>query len=209
MSSSQKNPRKVSKKNHNKNQIQKNSEEKVMERWYEEATKRLVGRAEGKPSAKAAEEAHERGKQLSTSASQVGVSFGGTAFQVEYFKTKFARRGQLLYQVLLKIKEEEIFKKTDCLSVQSFGGGPGTDSAGAIWFVRHFHPTIGTLNIDLYDKEPTWKRFTHLLYDIFGMKGDDTLIFNLCDITVGVTDLLNCKCSPSHLARSEERRVGK
>ena len=63
--------------------------------------------------------------------------------------------------------------------VCSFGGGPGTDASGLVWFQKQ-HPEL-KFDCVLYDNETTWKRYMKTLQSIFG---EEVIIsFKKCDVT--------------------------
>ena len=163
--------------------------------WFENGTKKLVEKAQQKKKGQSSHcgssgkqrklhhEVKERSVALSTSSSSVGVSFAGRAFQADYFQTKFARRGILLFRLLTLLKDQEVFRREGIL-VGSFGGGPGTDAAGFVWAHRQHWPSL-RIELQLYDKESTWKYYLETLRGLFQ---DDiwSLSFNCCDTTKSI-----------------------
>ena len=124
-------------------------------RWLAEGATTLAAKAapkvrhEGRNAAQK-KEAQARSAALSTTADTTGVSFRGRAFQKLYFETKYARRGQLVHDVLARLlgdrssadartvrhllRAELTAKRSGKpqLTVCSVGGGPGTDAAGVV-----------------------------------------------------------------------------
>ena len=71
--------------------------------WYDRTTATLCKKACPVLSKKDKAEAKARSACLSTSSDKVGVKFSGGAFQADYYKTKFRKRGELCYDVLADI----------------------------------------------------------------------------------------------------------
>ena len=130
-------------------------EELDVARWLAEGAATLAAKAAPKgrhEKCKAAskKEAQARSAALSTTADTVGVSFRGRAFQQLYYETKYARRGQLVHDILERLlgdrssdraratrrllRNELTAKRSGKarLTVCSVGGGPGTDAAGVV-----------------------------------------------------------------------------
>ena len=182
--------------------------------WYDDTTRALVERSLSKTGGvltkKAAAEARERSSDLSTSSDKKGVKFSGGAFQASYFKSKFARRGQLLNAIMCDLKisfpnecvvphdpslgeiQEAHKPNKEVVGVASFGGGPGTDAAGLAWYQRDHCPD-SQFQCILYDFEKSWKRYTSTLETAFVQVGRVSLQFFPCDVTRGVDDYANFK----------------
>ncbi|MDP2434462.1 MAG: hypothetical protein Q8P67_01820 [archaeon] len=177
-----------------------------MHDWYQEATLELVARAEAKKGgqkgsqhqhqhqqqARMADEARHRSAELSTSSSSRGVSFAGRSVQGHYFRSKFARRGVLLYQLLWMLREEPVFQsRPAALSVVSIGGGPGTDASGFVWLRKRLLRDTA-IDVHLCDKESTWKYYLETLRGLFA--GDvASLSFDTCDSTVALDAAQNAR----------------
>lgn len=181
-------------------------------RWYEDAAQVLVAHAQAKVrggvSKTAAAEAKQRSSALATTSDKRGVSFAGAAFQAEYFKSKFRRRGKLLEDILCDLRVD--WTATGCppgralggqgdiidglpIRVASFGGGPGTDAAGLVGW-QQGDPQRANIRFSctLYDYEATWKRYTKTLAGLFQPTVAD-LCFHPCNVTVPLNDAENRK----------------
>lgn len=160
--------------------------------WFAQTTTALMERAQkGKGKAQhankgAQKEARQRASDLSTSSSTVGVSFSGAVFQADYFKRLFQKRGELAWSVLRDL-EPALPWATDAAHVRvaSFGGGPGTDSAGLVWLARWHYPHT-VFHVDLFDYETTWKKYTHTLQEQFGPRVQ--LSFSPCNVTLALEE---------------------
>jgi len=75
--------------------------------------------------------------------------------------------------------ESKMKRSTHKVQVASFGGGPGTDAAGLVWFHKN-HPEL-SFECVLYDNEASWKRYTKTLNRLFG--DDVQCSFEKCDVT--------------------------
>eukprot|EP00961_Rhodomonas_salina_P214693 2899363-Rhodomonas_salina.1 len=158
--------------------------------WFETATRALVDHARGKDgkqdTKQSIREAKLRSSELSTSSDKKGVSFAGSAFQAEYFTSKFARRGMLLYAVMSDLSRSSgpqgLFpvRSDSVVQVASFGGGPGTDAAGIVWIQKELFPS-DSVQCVLYDYEKSWKRYLKTLSDLFAPAV--YLDFQPCDVT--------------------------
>ena len=130
-------------------------EELDVARWLAEGAATLAAKAAPKgrhEKCKAAskKEAQARSAALSTTADTTGVSFRGRAFQQLYYETKYARRGQLVHDILERLMGDRSSDRARAtrrllraeltakrsgkarLTVCSVGGGPGTDAAGVV-----------------------------------------------------------------------------
>lgn len=171
--------------------------------WYNDAVQLLVQRSKGggkKPNSKGKGhaggshkskkqrqqdvEAKRRSAALSTSSAQTGVSFAGAAFQASYFTSKFERRSKLLHSIIRGHKWN-----TDSVNVASFGGGPGTDVAGLVGARNHANQRF---HCKLFDAEPTWKRYSKTLGDLFAPH-NITVEHRLCDVTQSLHTDVNRK----------------
>ena len=65
------------------------------------------------------------------------------------------------------------------IRVGSFGGGPGTDAAGLVWFQKE-HPEL-SFEVQLFDYETSWKRYVKTLNTLFGRHVNVT--FAPCDVS--------------------------
>jgi hypothetical protein len=65
------------------------------------------------------------------------------------------------------------------IRVGSFGGGPGTDAAGLVWFQKE-HPEL-SFEVQLFDYETSWKRYMKTLNTLFGHHVNVT--FAPCDVS--------------------------
>jgi hypothetical protein len=180
------------------------SQERAMDVWFAHAVQSLVDHAQQKSlgGAKLTSagckkmrqrqigEVRNRLAALSTSSDTLGVSFAGAAFQEKYFATKFQRRGTLLYEVLCDLSLT--FLDSTMINVASFGGGPGTDASGLVWWQQDMHPAI-VFQCILYDREPTWKRYLQVLSRLFQSAGRVALSFAPCDVTLCLGDEKNSK----------------
>ncbi|OQS00346.1 nuclear ribonuclease Z [Thraustotheca clavata] len=171
----------------------------VRKQWFDQATLALVTNAQEramkaktkKQGAKdLAREARQRSSQLSTSSDTVGVSFAGAAFQADYFSSKFAKRGMLVYSIIqdLLSKSSSLINGSDEITVASFGGGPGTDAAGIVWIQKEFFPNC-TVECTLFDYETSWKRYVKTLDSLFGDAVN--VNFRPCDVTQPVNSDAN------------------
>jgi hypothetical protein len=66
--------------------------------------------------------------------------------------------------------------------VGSFGGGPGTDTAGLVWFQRE-HPEL-CFECVLFDYEKSWRRYETTLRSLFGAGVD--VAFAPCDVSAPI-----------------------
>ena len=164
--------------------------------WFADSTHQLINfiNRKGKVGKEDVKEAALRSKKLSTSSDVVGVKFTGAAFQLNYFQSKFSRRGRLLFDVIEQCMIKEEFRKNiieiprvyneSILNVASYGGGPGCDSAGLVWAKRKlFDNEINLINCTLYDYEKSWKKYVGILQEIFNK--DVNLSFSPNDVTKG------------------------
>ena len=119
-------------------------------------TKPARGKQSRRREAARADEARARSAALSRVADTVGVSFSGREFQRQYYASKFALRGELVYSIfrhafasagagdqtaLRRVFERELTARGSgrrALRVCSVGGGPGTDAAGVVAANRDF-----------------------------------------------------------------------
>ena len=120
--------------------------EREVRSWLTQTKMELISKHFGAPPASLPRgDAKSLMKQLATTADTQGISFKSKVLQREYFADKFERRGLLIYsifahafdsnsndsdsQALRRVFESQLLNKPT-IAVSSFGGGPGTDSAG-------------------------------------------------------------------------------
>eukprot|EP00941_MAST-03F_sp_MAST-3F-sp1_P004718 g4718.t1 len=223
--------------------------------FFQNATALLVRKAlNGSHDGKKIAEARNRLSALATrQADRTGISFAGSTFQSEYYKTKFARRGRLLHAILNDVitsykpssntrllleylyskynpdklnsldsvltkyrgrhsklltavakkynaendLKAKLFRDSKCfldktfrsnpscqvVQVASFGGGPGTDAAGFMFFLQKENPEL-RFHINLLDYEKSWKRYVKTLNTIFSPRV--VVQFTPCDVTARI-----------------------
>ena len=151
-----------------------------------------------------------RSSALATNRCTVGVSFAGSAFQSNYYETKFTRRASLLHALLVDLKlsfdvesssslllaSSSHARRSSVCQVASFGGGPGTDAAGLVTLRREslwYQDQVSRFDVTLYDVEPSWKKYLRTLSGHFG--AHVTLAFKPCNVTQGM--LLNAEDGPA------------